>query len=283
MIQISHEIPISLLNKSKQFNDYDYCLVHLTYTRPEYQEFYKQSLKEGRKVLLDNSLFELETMFDADKFVEKILEINDINSPNFEYVVPDALHDKDATIESFKNFKAKYSNLPGKAIGVVHGKTLDELIECYKFMSEEADKIAIPFDAKGFEGKEIEDTDQHSYPEEFKRLLKACTGRISFIETLYKEGLWNNNKPHHLLGCSLAREFSYPLYRKVSIESIDTSNPVVAGIKGIMYTIIGLSTKPSVKLCDLIDYNPTQEELDIISYNVEMFRKIVNDSDVFFV
>ena len=49
------------------------------------------------------------------------------------------------------------------------------------------------------------------------------------------DGVWNGNKPHHLLGCGLAKEFNDPLYQKISIESIDTSNPVVAGIKHMMY------------------------------------------------
>ena len=29
MIKVSHEVPINLLEKSKLFNDYDYCLPHL--------------------------------------------------------------------------------------------------------------------------------------------------------------------------------------------------------------------------------------------------------------
>ena len=32
---------------------------------------------------------------------------------------------------------------------------------------------------------------------------------IKVIKHLIDEGVWNWNKPHHLLGCSLAREFRY--------------------------------------------------------------------------
>lgn len=265
-INVSHEIPISYLEKSKSFNDYDYCLVHLTYERPEYQAFYEQSLREGRKVLLDNSLFELETMFDAEKFVEKIKEINSINSSNFEFVVPDALHEMEATINSFESFKNRFTNLPGKYIGVVQGKTVKEMLECYKYMSNHADKIAIPFDSKAFE---------ELYPSNDK-LESWCEGRQAFISTLVKRDLWNNDKPHHLLGCSYAKEFSYKLYNLISIESIDTSNPVVAGIKGLRYSVNGLHEKPSIKLCDLIDYQISDKEAALIDYNVAKFKDIVN-------
>ena len=56
---VSHEVPISLLKYSQNFNDYDYCLLHLTYDHQEYKNYYIDAIKKGRKVLLDNSLFEL--------------------------------------------------------------------------------------------------------------------------------------------------------------------------------------------------------------------------------
>ena len=39
------------------------------------------------------------------------------------------------------------------------------------------------------------------------------------------------NKPHHLLGCSLAKRILKLILDDYSIRSVDTSNPVVAGIK----------------------------------------------------
>ena len=41
---VSHESPISILEESKEYNDYDYALVHLFETHPEYYEFFKNSL-----------------------------------------------------------------------------------------------------------------------------------------------------------------------------------------------------------------------------------------------
>ena len=258
---ISHEVPLSIIEKSKQFNDYDYCLLHLTYTHPEYKQFFINSRKEGRLTLLDNSLFELGEALTNEQLAAGVNELK----PTW-YVVPDCLDDKDATILRFKNFKKDYPKLPGVCIGVVQGRTLDELIECYKFMSEHADKIAIPFDSMGFS---ILSRDRSK-----DRLQVNMYGRRAFIKLLVDNKIWNDKKPHHLLGCSLAEEFSYPLYREINIETIDTSNPIVAGIKGYKYGSNGLTIKPSTKLCDLIDYKCSEEDMKLIQYNVGMFKEI---------
>ena len=262
MINISHEIPISLLEESKYINDYDYCLVHLLDQNEDYKNFYMNSVKEGRKVLLDNSLFELETLFNGDIFAEKILELKPT-----EYIIPDSLEDINETINSYNNFISKYNDLPGIKIGVVQGKTLDELIECYKFMSAKTDKIAISFDYSFYE---------NFYPTNNK-LTSWCLGRQKFIDYLVDNNIWNNDKPHHLLGCSLSKEFLNKTYNNISIESIDTSNPIVAAIKNLKYNnIYGLEEKPSVKLCDLIDYKLNKEQLELVKYNTKMFRKACN-------
>ena len=64
---VSHESPISILDKSKDYNDYDYALVHLFETHPKYYNFFKESIKLGREVLLDNSIFELGESFEPGK------------------------------------------------------------------------------------------------------------------------------------------------------------------------------------------------------------------------
>ena len=62
---VSHESPISFLDESRKYNDYDYALVHLFETHPEYYQFFKDSINLGRQVLLDNSIFELGESFDS--------------------------------------------------------------------------------------------------------------------------------------------------------------------------------------------------------------------------
>ena len=143
---VSHECPRVLMEESRRFNDYDYALVHLFSEDEEYLEFYKESLRLGRVVYLDNSIFEKEEMFDHDEFAYWVKELGSINSKNFYYIVPDSLEEKDKTIESCKDFLLKFPDLPGKSIGVVQGKTLEELIECYLYMGKVCDRVAISFD-----------------------------------------------------------------------------------------------------------------------------------------
>ena len=90
-----------------------------------------------------------------------------------------------------------------------------------------------------------------------------------------RDGIWNEFKPHHLLGCSLAKEFS--LYdNDRTIRSVDTSNPVVAGIKELRYNgNLGLEDKPSIKLADLIDHEVTDSQMEDIQYNVNEFKGII--------
>lgn len=260
MMQISHEVPLCVLQESENFNDYDYCLLHLTYEYEEYKKYYQEAVKKGRKVLLDNSIFELG---DALTLAQVAQGVEDIH-PTW-VVVPDCLDDKDTTIKRFKEWENKYSYLDVKTIGVVQGQTIDELIECYKFMSEHADKIAISFDSKAY--CELTNPDN-------PLLDRWCEGRQLFIQRLVAENIWDYYKPHHLLGCSLAREFSNPLYNKLNVETIDTSNPVVAAIHSEYYGAYGLSSKPTTKLCDLITHQLTEEEEDLMYYNIQMFRYI---------
>ena len=45
MIKVSHESPIALLEKSLEYNDYQYCLVHLMEEQPEYCEWFLEKYK----------------------------------------------------------------------------------------------------------------------------------------------------------------------------------------------------------------------------------------------
>ena len=58
-MKISHETPIGLFNESVQFNDYEYCLVHLLEEQPEYLKHFEMCRDTNHPFLLDNSIFEL--------------------------------------------------------------------------------------------------------------------------------------------------------------------------------------------------------------------------------
>ena len=259
---ISHEIPKCLFEKSLDFNDYDYDLVHLFDKDEEYLKFYMDCVKAGRHVLLDNSIFELGEAYDNDSFAKWV----EILKPT-EYIVPDALEDVEKTMKQMEEWNRTYKNIPGKKIGVVQGKTPEEIADCYMYMDQHADvdKIAISFDYSVYE--EIV-THTNKY-------MSWMLGRSTMLANLLKAGVINTNKPHHLLGCGLPQEFA--LYHDYKwIESVDTSNPIVHGIKGIAYKNYGLQTKESIKLVDLLDVEINNEQLYDINHNINYFRTYVN-------
>lgn len=265
MIKIAHEAPLCIMPQVRDVTDYCYALVHLFEDYPSYYDFFVESKKLNRKVLLDNSIFELGTAFNSDKFSEWVSKLQ----PD-EYIVPDVLENTDNTIQNFKDWITKFNNLPGKKIGVVQGKTYSELYDCYQFMSENADKIAISFD--------------YSYylvtARGTNKYQKYCYGRYKLINDLLNDGVINFNKPHHLLGCSVPAEFgfygSYPNTYKF-IESLDTSNPVINGMHNIKYEELGVKDKLDVKMVDFFKVKKIKQEgIDLINHNINQFKKITN-------
>ena len=160
-----------------------------------------------------------------------------------------------------------YDDLPGMRIGTIQGRTYNEIVDCYKFMSDNANMIAISFDMSYYQFTGLGNT----------KLELQSNGRISLIDDLIHDGIWNHNKPHHLLGCSLAREFSNYSHRGIgNIYSVDTSNPVVCGIKGYAYNgEFGLEIKPSQKLVEMIDAEVTDDQMRKIKYNIKNFKHII--------
>ena len=247
MVLISHEVPKDLLIQSRSFNDYDYAFAHL-YNDPDFHFFYKESGDLGRKVLLDNSAFELGAGI-FDTFGDIVAGVR----PTW-YVIPDVRHNGPETIESYKKFVEIFPDLPGIGICAIQGETFDELVDCYKFMIEKTEKIAIPFDSHGYD-----------------QVLMPWERRPAFLEKLSQLPCWKEN-PMHLFGTYAAREFLSPVYRRVKFETVDTSNPVTAAAEGWRYSETGIDKKSSIRL--MMD-TPPKIDPELLYYNVRMFRKIV--------
>lgn len=268
MIKISHESPLSMLELSRSYNDYDYALVHLFETRPEYYNFFVDSLAQGRHVLLDNSIFELGKAFDTDEYIKWINKLKPT-----EYIIPDVLEDCNGTINLAREFlmlsEWKLTSR-GKSIGVVQGKNYGELVKCYTIMNERFNvkKIAISFDYSYY--REV-----FPHPNKWVAFMM---GRVLTLTRMMNDGIINKDKPHHLLGCAHPREFSFYASPEYSwIESLDTSSPIVHGLKGISYDDkIGTWEKEKTKLVDLLDSVPTEFQKALIHSNIKSFRAFVN-------
>jgi len=263
--KIAHEAPMSIFNEVQKYTEYDYCLVHLLGESEDYRRKFFKAKQEGREVYLDTSIFELGTAFEASKFAEWIEKLE----PDY-YFAPDALEDCSTTIRQMNEWNDSFGNIKGRKIGVVQGKTYEEIVNCYEFMDKQsgADMIAISFDYSYY-------NNTVPHPE---KVTGWTFGRIKLLSDLLKDGIINTKKPHHLLGCALPLEFTFYQNEDFNwIESIDTSNPIVHAIKGIKYTEnLGLLKKESQKLYELINFPAKNIDKDILHHNLYYFRRLVN-------
>ncbi len=269
MIKIAHESPVPYFDQVQQQTDYDYALVHLFEENEEYYSKFKFAVQKGREVLLDNSIFELGEAFDKDKYAVWIEKLQ----PSW-YIIPDVLEGAEETVKNVK----EWQHLAGfNTIGVVQGKAYDEICWCYQEIAPLVDKIAISFDYSFFNDLVMDmaydDVSRGWLPTKYHIWAK---GRQILLDMMIEDNIIIHSKPHHLLGCGLPQEFKH-YTRYGFIDSLDTSNPVVAGYKGIRYNgLAGLEDKPSVKLFTLIDEVFTEKQKRDVDYNIRMFRMMTN-------
>lgn len=259
-MKISHEAPVYMFDEIDAQTDYNYALVHLFEESEQYYDKFKVLVDRGREVILDNSIFEKGEAFESEQFATWVSKLR-----SEWYIIPDKLENAEITVSNVQNWNRDYrSDLPGKTIGVVQGKTFEEIVWCYKMIEPVVDKVAISFDYSMF---------NQWFPNETTKYHAWMKGRVRLINMLESRRIINTDKPHHLLGCGLPQEFMY--YRdKKWIDSLDTSNPVVHGLMNIRYEAYGLDNKESIKLCDLIDVIPTPEQYHTVMFNVASFRRL---------
>ena len=266
MVKIAHEAPIPIFKQVQKVTGYDYALVHLFEEREDYYHLFEDALDKGREVILDNSIFELGEAFDSERYAYWIEKLK----PTY-YIIPDVLEDAEKTISNFDSWMETYGDLPGKKIAVAQGSQYSDFLQCYKYIADKVDKIGISFDYSFYNLWAAQyDMDLPTKYHEW------AYGRQSLFDDMLNKNEIKLDKPHHLLGCGIPQEFYE--YKKYSfIDSIDTSNPVVAGFNNMKYNgVNGLEDKPTEKLFTIIDKEPTAEQLEIIMYNIETFNGIVN-------
>ena len=264
MIKVSHELPNNMLHMSKEINDYEYCLPHLLDWSEDYKNHFIQAKKDGRYIVMDNSLHELGKAYAEDRLRHWIYVLE----PN-EFIVPDVWQDKTATLVNAKYWMNGYE-LPENTtkVAVVQAKEYYEAIECYSILQMQGyKKIAFSYGADWY-------ADEFPHP---NPLVGKMMGRIMVVSKMYKSGVISKSDRVHLLGCALPQEFGY--YADFPfIESIDTSNPIIHGLQGVKYNSLGLLTKSSTKI-DQIEEEITTERLYDINHNLSRFKHFVQDSN----
>jgi hypothetical protein len=261
MIKISHEVPKCLLEQSRQFNDYDYCLPHLLDQDTEYLEFFQESKKQGRYIIMDNSLHELGKAYDTNRLFYWIDELK----PD-EFIVPDVWENHVQSVVNARYWSGIELPKETTKVAVVQAQTLHEAFLCtqtYKDLGYK--KIAYSYGASYY-------NDICVHPN--KNIGKAL-GRVYVISTLLKQKVLSQLDRIHLLGCAVPQEFGW--YQGIDcIESIDTSNPIMATLEDNMYSVSGLTEKPKANMNDHYNIGIENIDFNLLKANLTLFRYINN-------
>jgi hypothetical protein len=258
-VKISHEVPFCLLTKSREFNDYDYCLPHLMDENEEYRTFFLNSKNVARYIVMDNSLHELGEAYSTDRLMYWVNKLE----PD-EFIVPDVWEDYAASVRNAKLWAN--TKLPENTtkVAVVQAKNLHEAnlcVQAYKDLGYK--KIAFSYGASYY---------NDVCPHINKDLGKAI-GRFMVISSMLKDKILSVKDRVHLLGTSSPIEFGFYVDMPF-IESIDTSNPIMAAIGEMPYTKMGLHVKPMANMNKYQDVSLDFVNEDLVDFNVEMFRTI---------
>jgi hypothetical protein len=261
-MKISHECPLSLLESSLQFNDYQYLLPTLWYKYPEYKQFmlnYRQ--QPNSFIIADNGIFEGEV-----RSVQEQLDLINEIQPDI-YIVPDEWNEAIITAKNAKYWKQFVLPERTKLMVVLQGKTVNEIHLLYQTCID-LGYTHFAFNHSSIVYQELGGSEN--------KLANQSVGRVMLIEYFRSQNVIKDHHVLHLLGCSTPQEFTY--YRDNCpdlIKSVDTSNPIITGALKQRYSDVGLLTKPENKIEEFMEKDLAPQLEDII-FNINKFKEFCN-------
>lgn len=269
------ELPISLLKYNLELNDYDFVLFHLLKSNSEYREYYynMRRVHPERLMILDNSAYEFfikGEILDLDEFKYYIEDLQ----PDY-YILPDVLMDQKKTLDGVELFLKKYNiesknAFNPKPLAVAQGNNNEELLDCILRYNElNIEYIGIPFHLSFYKTYPIKDDISHEFMCEYGECnedLLYAMGRASWIRD--NENIFKHFDKVHILGshCPLEKLFYKDLY------SMDTGYPVKLGIVG--KKLFEEKQKPNIIIDDFLDDRLSENQINLIKTNIELFKKI---------
>lgn len=270
------ELPISLLKYNLELNDYDFVLFHLLKSNSEYREYYynMRRVHPERLMILDNSAYEFYVKGENLDLKEFQYYINDLQ-PDY-YILPDKLMDCNATLQMaeifLKNYPIGFKNaFYPKPLAVAQGKNSHDLVDCLiKYKTMGIDYVGIPFHLSFYKTYAIHDDISFEFMttyEECNEDLLYAMGRVSWIRD-HENVLRIFENKVHILGshCPLEKLFYKDLY------SMDTGYPVKLGIVG--EKLFEEKQKPNIIIDDFLDDRLSENQINLIKTNIELFKKI---------
>jgi len=259
-MKVSHEVPRCLLTSSPEFNDYDYALPHLFDQDEEYLQYFMDAKANGRYIIMDNSLHELGEAYNHERLRYWV----NVIEPD-EFIVPDVWMDCHQTAAQAKYWKQFKYPKKTKLTAVIQGKNKNDAYLCANLLANLGyKKLCVSYGATWY---------NDFFPHTNADMGKAL-GRVRFVQGLFKLDQLKDIK-FHLLGCSIPQEFGW-YDNNPRIESIDTSNPVMAALEEVLYNERGLNVKPKANMNDYFDIDFSKLNYLSVIHNTTKFREINN-------
>ena len=260
-MKISHELPLSLLEYSMGWNDYEYCLPHLLDKHQDYRQYFLDSRERDRFIIMDNGLFEGVT-----HTIQDLLEKIDLIKPDI-FIVPDEWNDSTITAKNAKHWLQYKMPMRTKLMVVLQGKTVNDIHLLYK-QCIDLGYTHFAFNHSSIVYQELAGSEN--------ALANQSVGRVLLIQYLLSQNVIKEHHYIHLLGASTPQEFTF--YRDALptlVNSVDTSNPIICGALGIKYTEFGLLEKPKEKIEEFMEKD-LSPQLENIIFNVNRFKEFCN-------
>jgi hypothetical protein len=260
-MKISHELPLSLLEYSMDWNDYEYCLPHLLDKHQDYRQYFLDSRERDRFIIMDNGLFEGVT-----HTIQDLLEKIDLIKPDI-FIVPDEWNDSTITVKNAKHWLQYKMPMRTKLMVVLQGKTVNDIHLLYK-QCIDLGYTHFAFNHSSIVYQELAGSEN--------ALANQSVGRVLLIQYLLSQNVIKEHHYIHLLGASTPQEFTF--YRDALptlVNSVDTSNPIICGALGIKYTEFGLLEKPKEKIEEFMEKD-LSSQLENIIFNVNRFKEFCN-------
>lgn len=246
--------------------DFHLILAHLLDNK-EYVDFYKEKIKRGDTVILDNSAFEFKRALSAQEifgFIERSgIEPTYVVAPDYPF------EDWKVTWDSTLKFIEEVKNKPYKVMAVPQSVKGDYQgwIECYRNMLNHLDIAVIGMSILGIPNAFCELTGTSD----------VAFNRIFATEYLLSRGYTKpNQKWHHYLGLGNGpRELL--IQRELGlIDSNDSSSPFWHGHLGVRFdsTVWGLKEGKS-KLEVLFGVPLDQDSVKDIKHNVNYMETVI--------
>jgi hypothetical protein len=206
---------------------------------------------------MDNSLHELGHAYDRSRLLYWINELK----PN-EFIVPDVWQETNASIVNAREWIQIQLPKEVTKVAVVQANNYTDAAVCYQIYKDLGyKKIAFSYGAEYY-------LNHSNHPN--KNIAKAL-GRVEVVSRMFGIGLIKSTDRVHLLGCQVPQEFSW--YKDMPfIETIDTSNPIMATLDGMQYGHNGLTEKPKSNMND--NFYTTDLDYNLLDWNLRMFKKL---------